>query len=53
MTTWASRAASAGVSTRSPSRSALGQEPESLRSPTTTFTPESRRLRVWAWPWLP
>jgi hypothetical protein len=32
---------------------ALGQEPESLRSPTTTFTPESRRLRVWAWPWLP
>ena len=29
-------------------------EAEPLRSATTTsFTPESRRFRTWAWPWLP
>jgi hypothetical protein len=53
ITTSASRAASAGASTRRPAASALAQDGESLRSPTTTETPEAWRFWEWAWPWLP
>ena len=43
----AARAASAEDSTRSPAPSALAQEAESLRRPTTTCTPDA--CRFWAW----
>src|SRR5437016_2418694 len=46
-------AASAVDSTRRPSERAFSTEAESGRSPTTTFTPESRRLSAWACPWEP
>ena len=48
-----SSAASAGVTTRSPSASALAMLFEPGWRPMRTSTPESRRLSAWAWPWLP
>ena len=48
-----SSTASAGVSTRSPSASALARDFEPSGRPTRTSTPESRRDSAWAWPWLP
>ena len=53
MITSASEEASAGLMTRRPAASALAHEDEPGRSPTLTSTPESRRLRAWAWPWEP
>ncbi len=54
MTMSAHLAASATSMVLSFSFSALATPAEPLRSATaTSFTPESRRLRVWAWPWLP
>ena len=51
MTTSAHLAASATSMTFRPAFSALAAEGEPLRSATTmSFTPESRRFRVWAWP---
>ena len=49
----ASSQASLGVSTRSPSASALARLLEPSGRPTRTSTPESRRDSAWAWPWLP
>ena len=46
-------AASAVDSTRSPSERAFSTDEESGRRPTTTSTPESRRLSACAWPWEP
>ena len=36
-----------------PSFSALALDALPSARPTRTSTPESRRLRAWAWPWLP
>ena len=41
---------SAMVVTLSPAASALAHEPDPSRRPTRTSTPESMRLRAWAWP---
>ncbi len=49
----ASADASAGVSTRSPSASALGRLRLPSGRPTRTSTPESRRDSACACPWLP
>ena len=47
-------AASATSMTLNFSASAFLTPAEVLRSATaTSFTPESRRLSAWAWPWLP
>ncbi len=43
----------AGVTTRRPSASALARLLLPSGRPTRTSTPESRRLRAWACPWLP
>ena len=51
--TSASSTASAGVSTRRPSASALARDFEPSGSPIRTSTPESRSDSEWAWPWLP
>ena len=51
--TSACRAASATVATARPAPSALAQELESFRSPTTTSIPEAFRFWAWACPWLP
>ena len=53
MTASPSLAASAIDSTRRPSDLAFSTDSEPSRRPTTTFTPESLRLRAWAWPWEP
>ena len=53
MTTSAPRTASATSATRRPASSAMRRLFEVGGSPTTTSTPDSRRLRAWAWPWLP
>ncbi len=53
MTTSACRDASATVATRRPAASAFAHEGESLRSPTTTLTPEALRFWACACPWLP
>src|SRR5205809_6146654 len=53
MTTSPILAASATGATLCPSFSARAQLLPPLYSPTTTSCPESRRLRAWAWPWLP
>ena len=42
-----------GVTTANPASSAEDLLDEPPRSPTLTLTPESERLRAWAWPWLP
>ena len=49
----ASAVASATESTRSPAASALATDEEPSRSPTRTSTPDSFRLRAWAWPCEP
>ena len=46
-------ATSAADVTRSPSASAFSLLLLAAWRPTTTSTPLSRRLRAWAWPWLP
>jgi hypothetical protein len=51
--TSASSTASAGVSTRRPSASALARDFDPSGSPIRTSTPESRSDSEWAWPWLP
>ena len=53
MTTSAARVASATSITRSPASAAIRRLFEAGASPTTTSTPDSRRLSAWACPWLP
>jgi hypothetical protein len=53
MITSAHAAASAIALTSSPAFSALVFDDEPSRSPTHTSTPESFRLRAWAWPCEP
>src|SRR5579884_765354 len=52
-TTCAPRTASATGRTSRPASSAAAREPLPSRRPTTTSTPESRRLSACACPWLP
>ena len=53
MTTSPASAASAVSITVRPASAALAQDALSRLSPTTTSTPESRRLLACACPWLP
>ena len=53
ITTSARSAASPIETTSSPCASALALDAEPSRSPISTLTPESLRLRAWPWPWLP
>ena len=53
MTTSASAAAGPTSWTGKPAASAFFHEMLSRRSPMRTSMPLSRRLRAWAWPWLP
>ncbi len=53
MITSASVAACSTEVTLKPASSALVRDADPSRSPTRTSTPDSERLRAWAWPWDP